>query len=225
MKIAGKVEPDPVTGQLKATFANNPQAPLRRPEVQFLRWSQGDTDHPLYLRHVHHQRCAHPVECPRRTNRPGADSFALTQSPGRWLPDDEAQMPNSPGFEAGTIQSLAGAYSPFVLKLTREDGSQRLGAITATLPEGMLGRFAGVPYCTDAQIAAATGRSGEGEGALEQSSPSLSGSVAGGCREHHCRLGLGTLSGAGQGLSRRARTRTPRSASRSSPPRSQDRST
>ena len=28
VKLAGKIEPDPVTGQLKATFLNNPQLPF-----------------------------------------------------------------------------------------------------------------------------------------------------------------------------------------------------
>ncbi|HEY2537125.1 MAG TPA: hypothetical protein VGI24_09115 [Solirubrobacteraceae bacterium] len=59
-----------------------------------------------------------------------------------------------------------------MLNLTRNDGSQRLGGITTTLPEGLLGKLAGVPYCSDAQIAQAMSRSREGEGALEQSSPS-----------------------------------------------------
>jgi hypothetical protein len=84
----------------------------------------------------------------------------------------EAQLPNGPSFEAGTQTPLAGAYSPFVLNLTRKDGSQRFGSINTTLPEGLLGKLAGVPYCSDAQIVQAVSRSHEGEGALEQSSPS-----------------------------------------------------
>ena len=78
----------------------------------------------------------------------------------------------APSLQAGTVTPVAGAFSPFVFKIAREDGTQRLGAITATLPEGLLGRLAGVPYCSEAQIAAATARSNEGEGALEQASPS-----------------------------------------------------
>ncbi len=74
--------------------------------------------------------------------------------------------------QAGAVTPLAGAFSPFVFKISREDGTQRLGAITASLPDGLLGRLAGVSFCSDAQIAAASARSGEGEGALEQSSPS-----------------------------------------------------
>src|SRR5262249_7792945 len=58
---------------------------------------------------------------------------------------------------------LAGFYSPFVLNLSREDGSQRFSAIDAQLPPGLVGRLAGIPYCPDAALAAAAAKSGNEE--------------------------------------------------------------
>ncbi|HEX4306458.1 MAG TPA: hypothetical protein VHZ54_10495 [Solirubrobacterales bacterium] len=84
----------------------------------------------------------------------------------------EAQLPNHPSFEAGTANPLAGAYSPFVLKLARADGSQLFRQVDTTLPEGLIGRLAGIPYCSEAQIKAAEGRGGLGQGAQEIASPS-----------------------------------------------------
>ena len=81
-------------------------------------------------------------------------------------------MPNAPSFEAGTTTPLAGAYSPFVLKLSRENGSQQIHALNVTLPPGLTGKLAGLKECSDAQIAVAERRKTAGEGALEKADPS-----------------------------------------------------
>ena len=69
---------------------------------------------------------------------------------------------------AGTETPQAGAYSPFSLRLVREDGSQEVTGVETTLPPGLVGRLAGIPYCPDSAIAAASTKSG----AEEQASPS-----------------------------------------------------
>ena len=51
------------------------------------------------------------------------------------------------GFSAGTLNPTAGAYSSFVLNVSRPDGSQQLSRIKTTLPVGLLGKLAGIPYC------------------------------------------------------------------------------
>ena len=76
---------------------------------------------------------------------------------------DEASAPNAPKFEAGTFEPSAGLYSPFTLRLSRGDGSQRLSGVDATLPEGLLARLAGVPYCSDAALAKAASSTGRAE--------------------------------------------------------------
>jgi hypothetical protein len=58
------------------------------------------------------------------------------------------------------------------LKITRQDGSQRLKQIDTTLPKGLSGKLAGVPYCPEAQIAVAKSREAPNQGAAEQQSPS-----------------------------------------------------
>src|SRR6202012_4046654 len=67
---------------------------------------------------------------------------------------------NHPAFEAGTVAPLAGNYSPFVLHISREDGTQRISNIDTTLPLGLTGKLKGVPYCPEAQIKAAEGSGG-----------------------------------------------------------------
>ncbi len=68
---------------------------------------------------------------------------------------DEASAPNRPSFEAGTFEPTGGrllALHPEGLR--REDGTQQLTGIDTTLPKGLLARLAGVPYCSDAALAA-----------------------------------------------------------------------
>src|SRR5262249_56931003 len=63
----------------------------------------------------------------------------------------------TPGFTAGTITPLAGTYSPFVLKVSRPDGQQNLKQIHVDMPPGLVAKLAGVPRCTQAQIAPGVG--------------------------------------------------------------------
>ena len=64
------------------------------------------------------------------------------------------------------------------MHLSREDGSQSFSQVSVTLPPGATGKLAGIPKCSDAQIAAAQARSNPGEGALEAASPSCPASSA-----------------------------------------------
>ena len=57
--------------------------------------------------------------------------------------------------QAGVANATAGAHSTFTLNVTRNDGDQNLSSINVTTPPGFAATLAGVPYCSDAQIAAA----------------------------------------------------------------------
>jgi hypothetical protein len=169
---AGRVQVDPSTGQLTTVFDELPPVPY--------------SSFALSLREGPHGILTTPTTCGTYTTKvklypfsnPGtpvelSSPFTIgTGAHGSPCAGSEAQLPNQPSFAAGTTTPLAGDYSPLVFNFAREDQDQKLGSVTATLPEGLLGKLAGVPFCSDAQIAAATARDGEGQGALEQSSPS-----------------------------------------------------
>jgi hypothetical protein len=93
-----------------------------------------------------------------------AASLRIDAGPGG-LPcvSNPAQAPHAPAFSAGAVAPRAGAYTPFVMHLKREDGSQRLERLEATLPAGQLAKLASVPYCPQANLDAAAGRSGREE--------------------------------------------------------------
>ncbi len=173
VKLPGKVQPDPITGQLAATFDENPELPFENLKIDFFGGPRAPLSTPSTCGLYTTSSDLTPWTSPAGADADTSDTFQISSgAAGAACATSETQLPNSPSFEAGTVTPLAGAFSPFVFKVSREDGSQRFGSITGTLPEGMLGKLAGVPYCSEAQIAAATARSGEGEGALEQASPS-----------------------------------------------------
>jgi hypothetical protein len=172
VKLAGKVEPDPVTGQLRTTVNQNPQLPFEDFEFNFFGGPRASLTTPQLCGTFATTATLVPWSSPEGPTVTRSSSFQVTGSPAGPCASTEAQMPNAPAFEAGVSEPLAGAYSPFVLKLSRENGSQRLSALNTTLPAGVTANFSKVSECSEAQIASAIARSNPGQGALEKASPS-----------------------------------------------------
>lgn len=173
VKQAIKVVPDPVTGQLVAFTEGTPQLPFEVLDFNFFGGPRAALTTPPTCGTYTTQSVLTPWTAPQGKAAEPSDAFQVTGAAGGGAcPASEAQMPAAAGFEAGTTAPLAGAYSPFVLKLTRENGSQRFGALNVTLPPGLSAKLAGVAECSDPQIAAAEARKNPGEGALELANPS-----------------------------------------------------
>jgi hypothetical protein len=179
VKLAGKVNPDPVTGRLSTTVAEGPQTPFEDFKFDFFSGARAPLRTP--------QTCGEsaaapsfttitsltPWTAPEGATATPSDSFALVQAPsGGACAATKGALPNAPSFEAGTADPLAGAYSPFLLRLKREDGSQELKGLNVTLPLGLTAKLAGTAECSETEVTQAQSRSNLGEGALEQSSPS-----------------------------------------------------
>jgi hypothetical protein len=173
-KLAGRVEADPQTGQLTTSFADNPELPIEDAIVRVFGGPRAALKTPLVCGTHQVTSDIVPWSTPEGATEHPSDSFqtSVAASGSGACPSSEAQAPNNPSFEAGTIAPAAGAYSPFVLKLSREDGTQRLTGIDATLPKGLLAKLAGTTYCSEAQINQAKSREAPRMGALEQQSPS-----------------------------------------------------
>ena len=172
-----EVRPDPVTGQLVSVATDVPQLPFssfdfhfreggRSPLVtppgcgsfqtvaRFTPWSAADPDNPA------------PSEVVERTA-----TFTIERGvTGGACPSGPA--PFAPGFEASSVNDQAGAYTPFQMRLTRNDGEQDMGRFSFKLPPGVVPRLAGIPYCSEADIAQAQSRQGPHGGQEEKDSPS-----------------------------------------------------
>jgi hypothetical protein len=178
IKQAGRVDPDPVTGQLTTTFDELPQqpfstfrlhfreggrAPLATPPAcgtyeitaRFVPWSAQDPDNPS------------SNEVVTRTS-----SFAVERGVDGDACPAGGKPSFQPGLDAGTLNNAAGRFSPFNLRLTRKDGEQEFTNFSIKLPPGLSGKLAGIPFCSDAAIAAAKARTGRHGGEEELDDPS-----------------------------------------------------
>jgi hypothetical protein len=69
----------------------------------------------------------------------------------------------APAYTAASESVSAAQYSPFKVHIGRKDGEQEIKAVNVTLPKGLVGRLAGIPYCGEAEIAAAAASSGRAQ--------------------------------------------------------------
>jgi len=162
------------SGQLQARFTENPQFPFEDLKLNFKTGARATLTTPSTCGHYSTTTDFEPWSAPETPDATPTAGFDVTQGPGGSpCVSSEAQEPNKPSFEAGTVSPQAGAFSPFVLKLSRENGSQPIKGLDVGLPSGLTGRLAGVPYCPDTAIAAAERKSGSAEKA-SPSCPSAS---------------------------------------------------
>ncbi len=173
-KLAGKVETDPQTGQLTTTFKENPQLPIEDFDLHFFKGTRAALKTPFSCGKYTTTSTLVPWSTPEGADVNPSSSFetAVPAGGSGICPKSEGEAPKSLNFNAGTTAPQAAAYSPFTLKLGRQDGSQQIGAIDTTLPKGLAAKLAGVPYCSEAQIAQAQSREKPNMGGLEQSNPS-----------------------------------------------------
>jgi hypothetical protein len=166
VKLPGEVEPDPASGQLTATFDDNPQLPV---SSLSLRFRGGGPRSPLATPDVCGSYSTSGEWTPWSAPESGPPTRTRSEFPideaagGGACPASAAARPFAPSFEAGTTSTAAGAYSPLTIRVSRADGEQELRRLRFTLPAGLSGRLAGIPYCPEAAIAAARARGGRAE--------------------------------------------------------------
>jgi hypothetical protein len=166
IKLPGSVSADPVSGQLTTTFDDNPQLPFEALHLEL----KGGPRAPLVNPPTCGTKSAEADFSPwARPDQPvhRSSAFEITSGPhGSACPDSAFD----PKLSAGTASPLAGAFSPFALRLSREDGTRELTGVSATLPPGLVGKLAGIPYCPEATLASIP--SAEGSAAAQVASPS-----------------------------------------------------
>ncbi len=168
-KLPGTAVADKQTGQLITTFTDNPQLPTRHLTVSLKPGPRAPLASPPICGDFEATSTMVPWSAPETPNATPSSSFNVGSGPnGSPCAGSPGARPFSPGLSAGSASARAGTPSPFVLKVTREDGEQELGSINVTTPPGFSAKLAGVASCSDAAIAAAVGKSG----ADEQANPS-----------------------------------------------------
>ena len=174
LKLAGQVALDARTGQITTTFRENPQLPFEDLIVELFGGPRAPLRTPAlcgtYTTNTDLRPWSAPASGPDASP---ADRFQVASaSDGGPCATEEGKLPNHPSFSTGTAVPLAGAYSAILTELRREDGSQELDRLNVRFPKGLLAKLAGVPYCPEGAIAAATARSNPGEGRAEAAASS-----------------------------------------------------
>ncbi len=83
-----------------------------------------------------------------------SSKFQITSGPGGVACLEPA--PFGPGFQAGSTNLQAGAFTPFTLTMSRSDGNQTLSRIEMQMPPGLLGTLSHVKFCGEPQAAQGT---------------------------------------------------------------------
>ena len=172
VKQASKVEPDPKTGQLISVTEDLPQVPLSEVKLHFREGPRS----PLVTPPACGTYATKAVFTPWAGGSPvtSTSEFSVTSGVGGGPCPPGGIPPFHPGFQAGSINNNAAAYSPFYMRLTRQDGEQDMTRFDSILPPGVTGKIAGVAQCSDAAIATAktkTGRAGAGSAQLPRLRP------------------------------------------------------
>ncbi len=165
VKVPGRVDLDQQTGQITTTFDDLPQFPVSDLQMTLKGGLRAGLVNP--------QTCGkktivatfyswHEPTVPHTVN----SNYEVTKNQdGSPCFTSPSQRPFSPGLSGGTVNNLAGAYSPLEIRLTRSDEDQELSGVEGTAPPGLLASLRGVGRCSDAAIAAAAtpGRTGTEE--------------------------------------------------------------
>ncbi len=145
LKLPGRIEPNPLTGQVTAVFdgiealGGLPQVPVAGLKLNVF----GGPRAPLAT--------------------PGCGTYLTDFSFKPWSgrPAAQGKAPMSvsvncgkggfnPKLSAGTLNPGAGQFSAFAMTLTRSDGEANPRSLSVTLPQGLLAKLGGVELCPEA---------------------------------------------------------------------------
>jgi hypothetical protein len=145
VRLKGTVRPDPNTGQLTTTFADNPEQPFDTFTVDLEDGSRA----PL----------ANPLDCGDKTASavltPYSGTPPVTAFGGFAIGSGPCAAPFSPGFGVASASSRAGAFAPFRASIARPDREQFLSEVRVDAPPGLGAMISRVRQC--AAASAATG--------------------------------------------------------------------
>jgi hypothetical protein len=156
VRLEGAVEPNPLTGQLTATFANQPQGPFRDIKLTFNGGQLSDL--------------ANPLNCGEATTTSEFVPYSGVAPLAEFSPQSTKFVVDGDGSEgpcpspvpvnwtqtASSEPAQGGASSTFTFNIERLDGNQYLSQIKTVLPPGLLGTIPAVTLCTEAQASSDT---------------------------------------------------------------------
>jgi hypothetical protein len=147
VKLPGSVSLDGTTGQITASFENTPQLPFEDLELHFFGSARAPLSTPPACGTYTTQTSIAPWSGTEAVSP--SSHFEITSGPNG-APCSNPQ-PFTPGFEAGSTNLQAGAFTPFTLTMSRPDADQTLSRIEMQFPPGLLGTLSNVKLCGEPQ--------------------------------------------------------------------------
>jgi hypothetical protein len=163
IKVAGKIEPNPVTGQLVTTFQNTPQQPFNRFTLKFRPGATAPLVSPPICGSYSANAALTPWSAPTEPVLLNSLPFQVSSGVREGACPAGGAPPFKPQVIAYPEHANGGAYSPFYLRIIREDGEQEITRFSTTLPPGLSGNLTGIPFCPEADIEAAKSVTGAEE--------------------------------------------------------------
>ncbi len=160
VKLAGRVDANPVNGDLTASFDGLPLLPY--------------TDLELSLRPGQRAFLVSPPRCGQLLSGVELSSWSTGAASATAIPSEVnagfddgpcpvGTPPFSPTAVTGGVNAQVAAYTPYFVRLSRQDNEQEITGYSLVLPKGITGKLAGIPFCPDAAIAAARSKRGFAE--------------------------------------------------------------
>jgi hypothetical protein len=153
VKLPGSVSLDEATGQITATFENNPQLAFEDAEIHLFGGERAPFATPSH--------CGTYTTTATFTPWSGtgpvssSSSFQITSGPGG-TPCPPAVLPFNPTLTGGSTNVSAGSFSPLSTTISRDDGNQDIKQVQLHFPNGLSGLLKGVALCPEAQANAGT---------------------------------------------------------------------
>jgi uncharacterized repeat protein (TIGR01451 family) len=151
---AGRVELNKETGRITTVFEENPQLPISDLVFSFHQGATSPLVTPPTCGLYTAQAVLNPWSVPLREDSL-TSQFEITSGVNSGPCPSGGTPPFAPKVVSGTQDNDAGAYSPFYLRIIREDGEQELTRFSTVFPPGITGKLAGIPLCPQADIEAA----------------------------------------------------------------------
>ncbi len=155
VKLAGEVHLNGQTGQIITTFKNTPQLPFEELRLEFFGGSGGPLSTPAACGTYTTTTSLTPWSAPE-SGPPATPPSAFSITSGTDGSACADPPPFAPALNAGSTNLQAGAFTPFITTMSREDGNQNLSVVHLHMPVGLLGELASVTPCREPQASLGT---------------------------------------------------------------------
>ena len=153
VKLAGEVKSQEGTGQLISTFSETPQVPFENLKIEFFGGSRAPLGTPALCGSYTTTASITPWSS-SQASEIASPPFQITSGPNGSPCSNP--LPFAPSLTGGSLNLQAGAFTPFTMTMSREDGNQNLDAIQLKMPPGLAGTLSHVKLCGEAQADAGT---------------------------------------------------------------------